>query len=205
MRIKTISIVILLTISTLHIVFAKIDSESSEWENYFTGPNTFWGAETNGLIVGLYVEPLVSSNNMSISCTPLFKSNVTNTPWIYIAPIESRFQMFLFNDKGNPVAKTTKGIKLGSPLTKPVKLKNGINFKAGFVGIPPIRKDHTEKLDFAQFQLQDFFIITNSGKYRLEFQMKAICFPSGWRGNHISTNVPILNFPSIEAQIEIKL
>jgi hypothetical protein len=65
--------------------------------------------------------------------------------------------------------------------------------------------NHSELLGGYEFNLQDYFQITNSGKYNLTFQMRVIYFPPDWKGSikPKSTNVPIVSLSPVEATFTI--
>ena len=111
--------------------------------------------------------------------------------------------MELQDNNGQSVAKTQKGQALNEVLTEPFGLTSGINKLAGYGGIPPLHPNYSEMLDGSEFTLQDYFVITNSGKYFLKFQMNVIWFPPNWKGSRKTTNVPMASLPPVEVTFEI--
>jgi hypothetical protein len=182
--------------------FAETDRD---WESTFTGTETFWGAETNNIKVALLIDPLVSSNNVPIHCTPVIKSsrNQTNYLWLYFPPLASCYQMTLQDRKGNLVAKTTKGKSLGKPIAEPLMVKiGGLNVQAGYK-LRLLAKNRSEVLSDFSFNLRDYFEVTNSGKYRLSYKMQ-IVLPQKGKGNlFYTTNFQALTLLPVEADVEI--
>ena len=186
-------------------VFAGVDSD---WESEFSGPETFWGAETNGVKVALVIKPLASFNNIPIHCTPVIKSSIKgsnnlNTVNLYFLPFEHCFQMTLKDENGNLVPKTARGKMLGKPVTEPLRIKGGLNFQAGYK-MRPIIQNHSEVLSDFSFNIQDYFEATNSGKYRLQYEMQVVRPQNRHASNLYTTNLPILYLPAVEAEIEFK-
>lgn len=180
-----------------------IGESNSEWEASLLGPDTFWGEATNGVKSALHVEQL-SGTNMLIRCTPILKNTNTNILSLNLPPLKSRFIMEFRDNNGKAVTKTQKGKDFKKALTDPLYLTTGINTPAGYGRLPPLHPNYSEMLDGYDFVLQDYFLITNSGKYNLTFQMKVVWFPSDWKGSLKTTNVPVINLPAVNAQIEIK-
>lgn len=204
MNINNIKLFLLAMVITMF-THQAIGDSNSEWESSLHGTDTFWGAATNGVRSALHIEPL-SGTNALIRCTPILKSSHTNILLMYFPPLNNRFIMELQDSNGRVIAKSPKGKALNETLTEPFGLTTGINRLAGYGGIPPLYPNHSEMLGGAEFVLQDYFQITNSGKYNLTFQMRVICFPPDWKGSikPKSTNVPVINIPAVNAQIEIK-
>ena len=175
----------------------------SEWESGLQGPETFWGGETNGVKSALHIETLPSTNTL-IKCTPILKNSRTNSLLLYFPPLKNRYIMELKDSNGRPVEKTGMGKALNEALTEPFGLTTGINQSAGYRRLPPMDPNYSSRLDGYEFNLQDYFVITNSGKYSLTFQMRVIWFPPNWKGSRKSINVPIVNLPPVNTQIEIK-
>jgi len=185
---------------------------SSDWENEFNGQETFWGIETNGIKVALVVEPQVSSNNVPIHCTPVIKSSIhatnrLNTINVYFPPLRSCYQMTLKDEKGDMVPKTAKGKSLGKPIAAPLMVKiGGLNLRAGY-RMRPLTQNRSEVLSDFSFNLQDYFIVTNSGKYQLIYEMQIVPlqFGKGSYTNLYSAPPPTLSLPPVVAGVEIKL
>ncbi len=173
----------------------------------FSGSNVFWGNETNGVSMALLIAPLSSSNHIPIHCTPIVKNSrsQTNHLWVWFPPIESCCQMSLMDEKGNSVPKTAKGKSLGKPITEPMMLKDGPNIKAGYK-MRPLAQNKAEMLSDFSFDLQNYFEVTNSGKYRLTYEMRVV-LPQSTKGNYMTlhtTNLPTTALPSVIADVEVK-
>ena len=171
------------------------------------GTNLIWGNETNGIRLALLINPEFGSNNVPIRCTPIIKSNQnhTNHLWIWFPPIKNSWQMTLTDEKGNAVPKTAKGNLLGKPIKEPLMLKDGPNFKAGYK-MRPLDKDRAEVLSDFSFILQNYFEVTNSGKYHLSYRMRII-LPQSIKGDFMmlhTTNLPLTTLPPVKAEVEIK-
>lgn len=193
----------LITTVTIALAHRAVGGNGSEWESSLLRSNTFWGGETNGVKSALHIE-LIPGTNMLIRCTPILKSSHTNMLWLYFPPLNNRFIMELQDCDGRSVEKTQKGKALNESLKEPFGLTTGINKRAGYGGIPPLYPNYSEMLDGSNFTLQDYFCITNSGKYNLIFQMKVVWFPPDWKGSRKTTNVPVINLPAVNAKIEIR-
>jgi hypothetical protein len=172
-----------------------------------------WGKETNGVKVGLYVQypPTNQSIPTSIICCPYLSNSKTNNGnWgsnrllLWLPRLENSYQMSLFDEKGESVAKTVRGQELGKPIDQPLMVRvGGINFEAGYQAV---YLDPNEVSPVRQFTLQDYFDIKKPGKYRLEFKMRVIWLQPG-RGHDLSlytTNIATMTLPSVESQIEIR-
>ena len=105
-----------------------------DYEAAFTGPNVFWGSETNGVKLGLCISPASGANAASIVCTPILESIRPKILWLYLPPPDSRFDIALSDSADNPVCKTDEGKRLGSPLNAPFRLTTGMNIRAGYNG-----------------------------------------------------------------------
>ena len=194
---------VIVLVFSAKLVFAGIDSN---WESQFAEADTFWGMETNGVKVGLLINPLSCSTNVSIHCTPVIKStrNQTNHLWIYFPPLESCFQMTLKDGSGKITPKTAKGKALGKPNTEPLMVKFGMNIQAGYK-MRPIKQNYSEVLSDFSFVLQDYFEATNSGKYKLTYEMQVI-LPQRTNGKHTTlhtTNLLTLTLPPVVADVKI--
>ena len=212
MKLKLISVARMVCGSIAILLLFFVNRVSADvdlgWETNFTGPETFWGAETNGIKVAMLVDPLVSSNNVPILCTPVIKSVIKGSNIrtnVYFLPPESGYQMTLKDDKGNLVSKTAKGKSLGQPITQPLMVKiGGLNMRAGFK-MRPLIQNHSEVLSDFSFNLQDYFVVTNSGKYQLTYEMRVV-LPHKVGGTYMelyTTNFTILTLPPVVAAIEI--
>lgn len=113
--------------------------------------------------------------------------------------------MNLKDAKGNMVSKTDKGKSLWKPITEPLMLKHGMNMQAGY-GMRPMQQNRSELFCGLSFNLQDYFVITNAGKYQLTYQMRVILPQTNkeYASAIYTKNFPVLTLPSVVAEIEIK-
>ena len=172
--------------------------------------SVFYGTETNGIKLGLWV----SSNNI---CTPIIRNSIRRgdsfgTILVWFPPDESCYQMTLKDEKGNEVEKTDKGKKLGKPLTAPLHGRTGPNFRAGYKA-GGIFLDSLNLINWFPFNPQDYFKITNSGKYTLTYEMKIVWSSENKEAPyHIPVSKasktkppPTLTLPPVVTEVEIKL
>jgi len=172
--------------------------------------NVYWGASTNGIMAGIYVEAKYDNNlnHDIILCHPLLYNSSTNNGNIqpdvlllYLPSLESRYRMELTDEKGNNVEKTEKGQLLGKIAPKPYKLSPNFNGVINDTGWRPgkhfLLSRQVDEL-FPQLILQDYFKITNSGLFHLHFEMRA------FKVIDSQTN-SLICFPPVDANIEINL
>jgi hypothetical protein len=170
---------------------------------------TYWGAETNGVKAGLYIEKLHGlpglTNHVPIQCHPLLYNSSTNNGnlgpgmlMLYLPAIESRYQLDLTDEKGNAVKKTAKGKSLGKPVTQPSIPTTGINTgwrrKEQFILLA------REERGLPELKLQDYFKINDSGKYHLHFEM-SVFKPSP----NDADKVELIRFPPVDVEVQISL
>ena len=202
----------LTTVSFLVTVGRVLAAPDADWESEFPTSNTFWGAETNGIKAALLIEPIISSNNIPICCTPILKfsiqsSNSLHTVNVYFPPFESCFGVTLRDDNGNDIPKTDKGKSLGKAISGPLMVKiGGLNSHAGFRMVPIIQ-NHSEVLSEFAFNLQDYFFVTNSGKYHLIYEMHVVLpqFDKGSRAWLYTEPPQTIVLPPVAADIETRL
>ena len=172
---------------------------------------TYWGAETNGVKAGLYVEKLRGlaglTNRVPIQCHPLLYNSSTNNGnlgpgmlMFYLPAIESRYRLELTDEKGNAVKKTTKGNALGKPAPQSsspatsVRINTGWRRKEQFIILA------REERGLPELKLQDYFKIVDSGKYHLHFEMSALK-PSP----NDAEKVELIRFPPVDVEVQISL
>jgi hypothetical protein len=172
--------------------------------------NTFWGAETNFVKAGLYVETLhdisESASSVSIRLNPLLYNSSTNNGNValdimmyYLPSLESRYRMDLFDAKGNPVQKTTKGKGFEKPVIPTKPPTTGVTINTGFHrGQFTLLSREARNLP-PSLMLQDYFTITNSGIYNLHFEMSVI------KPDITKDTEEIIHFPPVDAEIKIEL
>jgi hypothetical protein len=178
--------------------------------------NTQWGLETNNVKVGLLIQDSSdASNHTMVGFYPVLNnSSATNgnaTPGrlnLWLPPFDSRYRMELIDANGNAVPKTAKGKVLGRPIDQPFKhyrggISEGVNIAGGYRGrilLPNTR----DLIPTDAFVLEDYFAITNAGKYHLKFEMQVIWITSGWKSSLLKSNPPAMWLPPVNAEIEIK-
>ena len=195
--------VILITMVTTALSSNVIGETNAEWEASLLGSDTFWGASTNGVKSALNIEALSVANPL-IRCTPILKNTNNGYLLMYLPPLKSRFIMELKDSNGTAVEKTQMGKALNEALAEPFGLTTGINTRAGYGRLPSLRPNYSEKLDGYAFNLQDYFVITNSGTYNLAIQLRVIWFLTPWKGSLKTTHVPVVNLPAVNARIDVK-
>ena len=171
---------------------------------------TYWGAETNGVKAGLYIEKLRGlaglTNRVPIQCHPLLYNSSTNNGnlgpgmlMFYLPAIESRYRLELTDEKGNAVKKTTKGKALSKPVPQSSSPTTGVRINTGWhVGKYFLIAKEVRGLP--EFMLQDYFKINNSGKYHLHFEMSALK-PSP----NDADKVELIRFPPVDVEVQISL
>jgi hypothetical protein len=94
-----------------------------------------------------------------------------NLAWVqlWLPPFNSRYQMTLQDDKGIPVERTSKGKALGKPFDPKFREVNMYHGYSGRILLPHEEDDLPEAL-----VLQDYFMITKGGKFRLAFELRAV-------------------------------
>ncbi len=164
---------------------AKDDSRIPLWQPdpfIINMTNVIWGIETNhvkaglaiqyssrstnGPIVGFYVV-VYNNSDTNGNIAPVFKTKngyvKQNILSLGIPPDGYRYTMALFDTNGNAVAKTELGKKL-KPFDSQAKIDNYHGY--GERDILPFTLD---VLPFSSIVLEDYFVMTNAGKYHLRF------------------------------------
>jgi hypothetical protein len=193
-RPKKGALFLVLTIMVLlsNVLIAWQPTTDMDWNK-----DTVWGTETNYLNAGLLLQCAPETNHTTVGFFPmLYNDCATNgniSPdmlQLWLPPFESCYQMTLVDDKGNSVPKTAKGKALGKPISQPLKIRGGINYAAGYRGriLGPKTPDAIPQ----PFVLEDYFSITNAGKYHLEFEMQVLKgTKQGPQQYHLPVNVEI--------------
>jgi hypothetical protein len=178
----------------------------------------FWGSETNGVKAGFYVQH-TTTNHFEIRIIPLLKFTGTNTDSVetdrlhlWLPPSNTCYQMVLLDDKSHPVAKTTKGKSLGSPISQPARFKAGINLAAGWGNLTLYRNAEPWLSSWGEpydksLKLLDYFSVTDPGKYHLKLELRVVWINKRLKDNPrmlLTTNLPLASLPPVEAEIEIK-
>lgn len=173
----------------------------------------FWGAETNGVQSGLDVQHSFGSKNTILTrCTPVFRNNRTNNGnrgparlLLYLPPMESFYQLSLLDEKGNRIVRTKKGESFGKQISKPLFRSTGINYNAGYRAYF-VDRDQPQGIADCSFILQDYFDVTNTGRFHLKVEMQAAWITPNWTASASlrTTNLPMVHFPPIDAFITIE-
>lgn len=161
----------------------------------------FWGAPSNGLQAGLWYRAVTKVG--SVEVIPELKWGSPSDPpgmflQLYVPPRTNRYRMDLFDEKGNPVAKTRAGQALGRP-AKPQRYK--VDFQHGytFCGVGGGLAEPVGD----SLRLSDYFAITRPGHYRLELRVGVV-----WqlRPGVKPHDPPLFEFlPPVHAEFDIKL
>lgn len=175
----------------------------------------FWGADTNNIKAGLVVDYYSSqafqtltddSSSIPIRCFPLLCNDNTNNSDLLLLDlpsVKSRYKMDLTNDQGNAVSKTAEGESLGKAIPtfyrpSPNRL-TGVTIDTGW---RPARytlfPEQPRNLE-PPILLQNYFKITNSGKYHLHFEMTA------FQVDPAKGAEAIIYFPPVDAEIDIQI
>jgi hypothetical protein len=196
-----------LVIFQCHAVDAWQPDPNTGWDN------PLWGSETNHLKVGLLLQYAPGTNRTFVGFYRVLNNSSTTNGnsrpdllQLWLPPFDSRYRMELTDTNGNPVPKTDKGKVLGKPIDQPFKryrggISEGVNFAGGYLG-RPLLPNVPEPAD--SFILEDYFSITNAGKYHLKFEMQVIWITNGWKGSLLKSNPPAIWLPPVDAEIEIK-
>lgn len=205
-RTKNRSVVVGLLAGTGMVLACAADGTKSPWE----WDGEYWGAETNGVKAGLYIQHLSGTTNIAVvRCTPVLLNTRTNNGnsrpdrlKLWTPPTESCYQLTLLDSNQQPVAKTARGKALGKPLSQPLALTTGFNSRAGYSGAILI-PDWPQPL-YPSILLQDYFVIPKPGKYGLRFEMRVIWIQRGVHVTVGTTNLPLVQLPTVEAQLELQ-
>lgn len=166
--------------------------------------NLHWGTETNCLKAGVVIRYAPVTNLSFPELTPaLYYSceSSSNPDWpnhlrLWMPPFNSRYQLELVDQKGHAVPKTEEGKALGRTIDQPLMLSDGINYKAGYRRCILTLKT-IDTLEADPIPLEKYFVITNTGKYNLEFKMVII-----WPREKNPTN--IIHLPPVNVVIDIE-
>jgi hypothetical protein len=166
--------------------------------------DTLWGTETNCVKAGLLLQYAPDTNRTLVGFFPVLNNScATNCPvgennlWLWLPPFHSRYRMNLTDAKGMAVPKTEKGGAFGKAIDLPLRVRTGINVSAGYQG--KVLLLNTPNVILSDpFVLEDYFIITNAGKFHLKFEMMVV-----WPNASNPTNA--IHLPPVDADIEIRI
>lgn len=135
--------------------------------------NILWGTETNHVKVGLNIQyaPDVTNRTLVGFYVVLYNNSNANGNFrpnllsLGFPPVNSRYKMTLIDDSGNVVAKT----KMGNDLDQPFDLHpKRIDIYHGY-GVKDFSPFYLDVLTKNPIILENYFVITNAGKYHLKF------------------------------------
>ena len=140
--------------------------------------NTVWGAETNHVKAGLNIQYSTDSTGRTLAgfVVAMYWDCDTNgnlrpnVMSLAMAPTNSRYTMALYDERGNAVAKTKFGKEHDQPFNTSPK---DLFFYHGYgpVDIFPLQLD---VLVSERVVLENYFVITNAGKYHLNFVLNTL-------------------------------
>ena len=171
----------------------------------------YWGLQTNGVRAGLYLLESNTETNRSLTkYMPMLENSLTNNGNrrpdrldLWLPPLESCLQVSLRDQNGKPVPMTAMGKRLGAPITQPMRVMTGMNFPAGYRAIYLRPNEPSQVLAYI-FSPEDYFIIPAPGKYRLSLRVRVIWLHEGWKGSLKSTNLPTVDLPPVEAELDLQ-
>jgi hypothetical protein len=181
---------------------AQEDEQTVAWQpdvRSITTNSILWGPETNHVKIGLNLQYGTDTNGRTLVGFYVSMVNDSNTNGTYLPdrltialpPMKSRYQMNLFDDSGNSVSKTKTGQEFSQPFDKNPKR---LDMYHGY----SIKETVPFQIDIVTFEpivLENYFAITNAGKYHLVFILNSL-IPNG-------NSVEPLYLP-VDADIEIK-
>jgi len=167
---------------TCHFVTGCNAQENSKVTNWqpnvalVSTTNILWGTETNHVKAGLNIQYASDSSNRTLVgfFVVLYNNSDTNGNFssnrlfLTFPPIRSIYTMTLCDDKMNVVPKTKIGKDFGQPFdTNPKKLDSHYGQRVLF----PFQLD---VLPVDPIVLENYFDITNAGKYHLKFVLNTL-------------------------------
>ena len=178
-------------------------------------PNFYWGASTNGISAGVYVETVSASSNNIDNLTPirlhllLYNSSTNNGNimpnmiMLLAPPLEDRCKLELRGENGKETERTAKGKALGEKTPKPYKVKpnsDGVIIDTGwrpgktYLPAGKLQQGLSETL-----LLSDYFKVQSPGKYHLRCELRL------FKPHSDDINEQdLISFPPVNADIEIK-
>jgi hypothetical protein len=135
--------------------------------------NVLWGIETNHIKVGLNIQYASDATNRTLVgfFVVLYNNSDTNGNFrpnllsLGLPPVNSRYKMTLTDDSGNVVAKT----KMGNDFDQPFDLNpKRIDIYHGYA-VKDFSPFYMDVLTRDPIVLENYFEITNAGKYHLKF------------------------------------
>jgi hypothetical protein len=119
--------------------------------------------------------PFTNQFRTTDSISYLIRSEpVTNHVFYRVFPVDQAFDFHLFNDAGQEVPKTKRGIAYSKPVRPPRSIVAAANLK----GTSSPHMEHLFRpedrflMTNGGFSLNDMFVITNKGVYELELRIR---------------------------------
>jgi hypothetical protein len=140
-----------------------------------------WGIKTNYIKAGLVLQYSSDTNRPDIAFYPVLHSDYTNSPnsshefypdkngaqiSLWLPPIHQRYQMTLWDDKGNLVPKTKWGEGFGQPMVQ--------SFRRIRIEYQDYHLFNLSSIIPSPILLRDCFNTIKAGKYHLEFEIRAM-------------------------------
>jgi len=154
-----------------------------------------WGRQTNKLQAGLYYEGLPgrSSFNPGTKFVPGIRSLWgKEMDFFWIPPEAERYRVSLQDDHGRPVQRTAKGQSVGQPIRKHPILNKRMDGEYEPFWFGPSDQPYF----FQSFKASDFFVISQPGKYKLEWEMRLLYHNS-------ATNIQTIVLPPVTVDIVV--
>jgi hypothetical protein len=153
-----------------------------------------WGRETNKLQAGLQYEG--SPGRSSFGPDTKFIAGIRSLwgkemDFFWIPPEAERYRVSLLDDQGRPVEKTAKGQSVGRPIRKhPVLKRRGGDYEPFWFG------PSSQPYFLQSFKPSDFFVISQPGKYKFEWEMRLLFHNS-------ATNIQTIVLPPVTLDIVV--
>lgn len=160
---------------------AEVDTKASTWHPdaaILSKTNIVWGLETNHIKAGLNIQSASDSTGRTLIgfFVVLYNNSDTNGNYepdllsLILPPINSRYKMALFDEKGNAVLKT----KIGKANDQPFDINPKRLDRDHGYGLRDISPFVVDIMPFDPVVLEDYFAITNAGKYHLKFVLNVL-------------------------------
>jgi len=121
---------------------------------------TVWGAVSNGICAGVYVEPSDWPHKNDFECSIELGNMTTNLLWAWIPPFEQRYEIELQGPDGNRIHQLKPFFH---------------SFKTYFSGLAPLSTNSTSG-SFDWCSIKDTFEIRTNGQFTLIASMRVNVF-----------------------------
>lgn len=168
-----------------------------------------WGATTNSLSIGLTRTENLHRSDGSLGIQVFLNNSAdrgSSRSRLIMPPQNEAFRMDLYDSEGKPVPKTRLGKQSGQPSSPAVRKPRGsLDVISTLLGLGGPRRQRNryilapakEAVPCLQFKLEDYFQISRTGKYRLNFEQRFY----GWDTNSQKIQITM---PAVTLPIEIK-